>query len=118
MVSKGMVLTLKGVYFELGKSKLRTESYPALTEAAQIMKANPDIRVEIQGHTCSIGSDESNQKLSEKRAYAVVNFLVQYGGVDPKRLTAKGYGEGSPIAPNDTDEGRQLNRRVDFVILK
>lgn len=118
MVSKGMVLTLKGVYFEFGKATLRTESYPALTEAAQIMKENPDISVEIQGHTDAIGTDEANQKLSEKRAYAVVNFLVQYGGIDPKRLAAKGYGEADPIAPNDTDEGRQLNRRVEFVILK
>lgn len=118
MVSKGMVLTLKGVYFEFGKATLRTESYPALTEAAQIMKENPDISVEIQGHTDAVGTDEANQKLSEKRAYAVVNFLVQYGGIDAKRLVAKGYGETQPIASNDTDEGRQLNRRVDFVILK
>ncbi len=118
LVSKGMVLTLRGVYFEFGKATLRTESYPALMEAAQIMKDNPDIMVEIQGHTDNIGSDQANQTLSEKRAYAVMNFLVQYGGIDPKRLTAKGYGESRPIASNDTDEGRQLNRRVEFVILK
>ncbi|MEO0019992.1 MAG: OmpA family protein [candidate division WOR-3 bacterium] len=118
LVSKGMVLTLRGVYFEFGKATLRTESYPALMEAAQIMKDNPDIIVEIQGHTDNIGSDQANQILSEKRAYAVMNFLVQYGGIDPKRLTAKGFGESRPIASNDTDEGRQLNRRVEFVILK
>jgi len=118
MVSKGMALTLKGVYFEFAKAKLRTESYIALMEAARIMKENPDIRVEIQGHTDAIGTDKANQKLSERRAYAVINFLVQYGGVDAKRLVAKGYGESKPIATNDTDEGRQLNRRVDFVILK
>jgi len=118
LVAKGMVLTLKGVYFELGKATLRTESYAALMEAAQIMKDNPDIQVEIQGHTCNIGSDQFNQTLSEKRAYAVMNFLVQYGGIDAKRLRAKGYGETQPIASNDTEEGRQLNRRVDFVILK
>ncbi len=116
LVAKGMVLTLKGVYFEFGKATLRTESYPALMEAAQIMKDNPDIYVEIQGHTDNIGSDRANRVLSEKRAYAVMNFLVQYGGIDPKRLTAKGYGESRPIASNDTDEGRQLNRRVEFVI--
>jgi outer membrane protein OmpA-like peptidoglycan-associated protein len=118
MVSKGMVLTLRGVYFEFGKATLRTESYPALAEAAQIMKDNPDIEVEIQGHTDNVGSDKSNQTLSEKRAYAVMSWLVQYGGVDAKRLTAKGYGETKPIASNDTEEGRQLNRRVDFVIVK
>lgn len=118
LVAKGMVLTLKGVYFEFGKATLRTESYPALIEAAQIMKDNPDIQVEIQGHTDSIGSEKANLVLSEKRAYAVMNFLVQYGGIDPKRLTARGYGESKPIASNETEEGRQLNRRVEFVILK
>ncbi|MEN9979760.1 MAG: OmpA family protein [candidate division WOR-3 bacterium] len=118
LVSKGMVLRLKGVYFELGKATLRPESYPALMEAAQIMKDNPDIVVEIHGHTCSIGSEESNRILSEKRAYAVMNFLVQYGGIDPKRLSAKGFGESQPIASNDTEEGRQLNRRVEFVIVR
>jgi OOP family OmpA-OmpF porin len=97
---------------------LKTESYPALMEAAQIMKDNPDIQVELQGHTDSLGSDAFNQKLSEKRAYAVMNWLVQFGGIDAKRITAKGYGESKPITSNDTDEGRQLNRRTDFVILK
>ncbi len=118
LVSKGMVLTLKGVYFEFNKAALRTESYPALMDAIQIMKDNPDIYVEIQGHTDNIGSLQYNQKLSERRAYAVVNFLIKYGGIDPKRLTAKGYGETKPIASNDTEEGRQLNRRVDFVIIQ
>lgn len=118
LVAKGMVLTLKGVYFELGKATLRTESYPALMEAAQIMKDNPDIVVEIHGYTCSIGSEKSNLILSEKRAYAVMNFLVQYGGIEPKRLRAKGFGESRPIASNETEEGRQLNRRVEFVIVK
>jgi outer membrane protein OmpA-like peptidoglycan-associated protein len=118
MVAKGMVLTLKGVYFEFAKANLKTESYPALMEAAQIMKDNPDIQVELQGHTDNVGSDAYNQKLSEKRAYAVMNWMVQFGGIDAKRITAKGYGETKPITSNDTDEGRQLNRRTDFVILK
>jgi outer membrane protein OmpA-like peptidoglycan-associated protein len=113
-----MVLTLKGVYFDFAKATLRTESYPALMEAIQILKDNPDIQVEIQGHTDNIGSDAFNQKLSERRAYAVMNFLIQYGGISPARLSAKGYGEKMPIASNETPEGRQLNRRVDFVILK
>uniref|UniRef100_A0A7C3Z2Z9 OmpA-like domain-containing protein n=1 Tax=candidate division WOR-3 bacterium TaxID=2052148 RepID=A0A7C3Z2Z9_UNCW3 len=118
LVSKGMVLTLKGVYFDFARATLRTESYPALMEAIQILKDNPDIQVEIQGHTDNIGSDAFNQKLSERRAYAVMNFLIQYGGISPARLSAKGYGEKVPIASNETPEGRQLNRRVDFVILK
>lgn len=118
LVQKGMVITLRGVYFEFGKATLRPESYVALNEAAQILKDNPDIRVEIQGHTDSIGSAAANQTLSERRAYAVVNYLVQYGGIDAQRLVAKGYGPTQPVASNATEEGRQLNRRVDFVILK
>jgi outer membrane protein OmpA-like peptidoglycan-associated protein len=116
MVARGMVLTLRGVFFEFGKATLRTESYPALADAAQIMKDNPDIMVQIQGHTDSVGSDRGNQTLSEKRAYAVMNWLVQYGGIAAPRLSAKGFGKTQPVASNDTDEGRQLNRRVDFVI--
>jgi outer membrane protein OmpA-like peptidoglycan-associated protein len=118
LVQKGMVLTLRGVYFEFGKATLRPESFIALNEAAQILKDNPDIRVEIQGHTDSIGSAPGNLTLSERRAYAVVNYLVQYGGIDANRLVAKGYGKTQPVASNTTEEGRQLNRRVDFVILK
>jgi outer membrane protein OmpA-like peptidoglycan-associated protein len=118
MVARGMVLTLRGVFFEFGKATLRTESYPALAEAAQIMKDNPDIWVEIQGHTDNVGSDKGNLTLSEKRAYAVMNWLVQLGGIDAQRLTARGYGKTQPVASNDTEEGRQLNRRVDFVIAR
>ncbi len=118
MVQKGMVLTLRGVYFEFGKATLRPESFIALNDAAQILKDNPDIRVEIQGHTDSIGSAQGNLTLSERRAYSVVNYLVQYGGIDAQRLVAKGYGLTQPVASNNTEEGRALNRRVDFVILK
>ena len=118
MVQKGMVLTLRGVYFEFAKATLRPESYMALNEAAQILKDNPDIRVEIQGHTDSIGSGPGNLTLSERRAYSVVSYLAQYGGIDAQRLVAKGYGKTQPVASNTTEEGRQLNRRVDFVILK
>lgn len=118
LVQAGMTITLKGVYFDFNKATVKPESHSALADAAKILQDNPDIRVEIQGHTDNIGSDEYNQKLSEQRAWAVVNYLVQNFGVSAARLTAKGYGESRPIASNDTDGGRALNRRTEFVILK
>lgn len=117
LVQKGMVITLKGVYFDFNKATIRPESYSVLDDAAKILTDNPKITVEIQGHTDSEGSDSYNQKLSEQRAYAVVDYLVKVKGIDINRLKAVGYGESKPIASNDTKEGRALNRRVEFVIL-
>lgn len=118
LVKAGMTITLKGVYFELGKAILKPESYSALQDAGKILADNPDIRVEIQGHTDNTGSQALNQTLSEKRAYAVMGYLITNLGIAPQRLTAKGYGSSQPIASNTTAEGRALNRRVDFKILE
>jgi outer membrane protein OmpA-like peptidoglycan-associated protein len=82
-----------------------------------MLSENPTIKVEIQGHTDSKGSDSYNLALSDRRAAAVVAYLVTNLGVDPSRLTSRGYGEGMPIATNDTDAGRALNRRVEFAII-
>ncbi len=117
LVSVGMTITLRGVYFEFNKATIKPESYRVLDEAASILKENSKILVEIQGHTDNIGADAYNQKLSERRAYAVVNYFVTQHGIDPRRLKAKGFGETKPIAPNTTEEGRALNRRVEFVVL-
>jgi outer membrane protein OmpA-like peptidoglycan-associated protein len=117
LVKEGMAITLKGVYFDFNKATIKPESRPALDDAAKILKENPTIKVEIQGHTDSKGSDEYNLSLSDKRAWAVVNYLVQNYGIEMSRLTARGYGEARPIASNDTDDGRALNRRVEFVII-
>jgi outer membrane protein OmpA-like peptidoglycan-associated protein len=117
LVAEWMVITLHGIYFDFDKATIKPESRPALEEAAQILKDNPTIKVEIQGHTDSKGSDAYNLKLSTKRAQAVVNYLVQNLGIDVSRLTARGYGESHPVADNETEEGRSLNRRVEFVIL-
>ncbi len=117
LVKEGMAITLRGIYFDVNKTTIKPESRPALEDAAKILKENPAIRVEIQGHTDSQGSDEYNLKLSDGRAWSVVNYLVQNFGIDQSRLTAKGYGESRPVADNSTAEGRALNRRVEFVIL-
>ena len=117
LVRQGMAITLKGIHFDFDKATIKPESKPALDEAARILKENPSIKVEIQGHTDSRGSDEYNLKLSNARAKSVVSYLVQDGGIDAVRLTAKGFGESKPTATNDTDAGRALNRRVEFFIL-
>jgi outer membrane protein OmpA-like peptidoglycan-associated protein len=118
LVKVGTTVTLKGIYFDFNKATIKfPESQEALQAAYQILKDNPTIKVEIQGHTDNIGSDEYNQKLSEQRAWAVVNYLVQQMGVDAARLIARGYGESMPKATNDTPEGRALNRRVEFVVI-
>jgi outer membrane protein OmpA-like peptidoglycan-associated protein len=116
LVAEGMVITLRGIYFEFDKATITPESRPALEDAAKILIQNPTIMVEIQGHTDSVGSDMYNQQLSERRAKAVVNYLVQELGIEGSRLTARGYGESQPVADNTAEEGRALNRRVEFVI--
>ncbi len=118
MVKKGMVITLKGVRFDFNKATLRPESYAVLDEAAAILTDNPEIVVEIQGHTDAIGGSAYNMKLSNARAKTVRNYLITKHMIDPKRLIARGYGETRPIADNRTRAGRAKNRRVDFVILK
>lgn len=116
--SPGAFMTLKGVLFDFNKAELRPEARPALLEAADVLKQYPDIRVEVQGHTDNVGSDEYNMELSVRRAQAVANFLIRECGIDASRLVVRGYGESRPVASNRTEEGRQQNRRVDFVILK
>ena len=81
-----------------------------------ILEANPDLRVRIDGHTDSRGSDAHNQALSERRAEAVRKFFIE-NGIDPSRLESRGFGESQPAAPNDTPENLRLNRRVEFTPL-
>jgi outer membrane protein OmpA-like peptidoglycan-associated protein len=117
LVTLRMVVTLHGIYFDFDRATIKPESRSAIEDAAEILIQNPTIKVEIQGHTDSVGSDKYNQRLSEKRAQAVVDYLVKETGIDSRRLTAKGYGESRPVADNKTESGRALNRRVEFLIL-
>jgi OOP family OmpA-OmpF porin len=99
------------VLFDFDKYDLRPEAYPLLDEAVSVLGQNPDMEVEIQGHTDSIGTAAYNQGLSERRAEAVLDYLVSHG-ITSYRLAAKGYGLTQPVASNDTEEGRAKNRRV------
>lgn len=113
----GTIITLRGVMFDFDRSDIREDGRPALLEAAKILNQNPGLKVEVRGYTDDRGSDEYNLGLSERRAQSVYDFLVREG-VDGNRMTVRGYGETNFVASNDTDEGRQQNRRVDFVVVK
>ena len=109
------VIQLKGVTFEFNKARLRPDSKTVLDTVVEIMKRYPDMQVEVAGHTDNVGTDAYNQKLSERRAQAVRQYLID-AGIASGNMTAVGYGEKEPIATNDTDEGRELNRRVELRI--
>ncbi len=113
----GDVWVLKGIYFDFNSAMIKPESYPVLDDAAKVLLAKPTMRVEIGGHTDSIGSDSYNQKLSYQRANAVRDYLITYHKIDPSRIIAIGYGEAQPIADNRTKAGRDLNRRIEFKVL-
>jgi outer membrane protein OmpA-like peptidoglycan-associated protein len=117
-IKKPVIFTLRGVLFDFNRATLREDAYPNLQEAVRILKESPDIRIEVQGFTCSIGSDEYNYRLSQRRAESVVEYLVYTGGIERSRLVARGYGETQFVASNETEEGRQQNRRVEFVIVQ
>jgi outer membrane protein OmpA-like peptidoglycan-associated protein len=112
------------VVFDFDKADLRPEAETALIKLAQILQAYPKAPVRIEGHTDSKGSDSYNQKLSERRALAVKEWLVRKAGVAAARLTTRGLGETSPVAPNtrpdgnDDPAGRQRNRRVEIILRK
>ncbi len=104
---------LEQIQFETGKSTIKAQAYRVLDDVVPVLKRNPTLRVEIQGHTDNIGSEASNRKLSENRARAVMEYLVKKG-VQAERLSAAGYGSSVPIASNDTPQGRTRNRRVEL----
>ncbi len=115
-VSVGSKIILKNIFFDYDKASLRSESMPELNRLVTLLNAYPKMRIEIGGHTDSHGSLQYNTKLSNDRAKSVVDFLIEKG-IKADRLEYKGYAFTEPIATNDTDEGRQQNRRVEFKVL-
>ena len=103
---------LAGVNFDTAKATIRPESFPHLDLVVEFMVHKKDARIEISGHTDNVGNAKANKTLSEKRAQACRNYVVSKG-IDKKRLDAIGFGDERPIAPNDTDAGRQKNRRIE-----
>lgn len=115
-VTVGSIIVLKNIFFDFDKATLRPESTNELERLLKLLNDIPTLKIEISGHTDSKGSDDYNLKLSQARCETVVNYLISKG-IAKDRLVAKGYGETKPMDTNDTDEGRQNNRRTEFKIL-
>jgi outer membrane protein OmpA-like peptidoglycan-associated protein len=113
----GQVVRLNNVFFDFDKWDLRPESFVELDRVVKLLNENPAIEIEMSAHTDSRGSDDYNFKLSDNRARSVMEYILSKG-IAANRITSQGYGESKPVATNDTDEGRQLNRRVEFKIVK
>ena len=113
MMSDGKFITY-GITFDVGKATIKPESMGEINRIVTLMNENPDLKFSVEGHTDSTGNPTSNQTLSEQRSQAIVAKLVELG-IAQDRLTAVGKGQNSPIADNNTDEGRAKNRRVEFV---
>lgn len=113
LTTDGKIITY-AITFDIGKANIKPESMTEINRIAQLMRDNGDLKFEVQGHTDNTGTIAGNQKLSEQRAQAIVNKLVEMG-IAANRLSAKGMGQSAPLADNSTDEGRAKNRRVEFV---
>jgi len=114
-IAIGSKIALRNIFFDTGKSVLRPESNAELDRLVKLLKDVPSLKIEISGHTDNTGSATLNETLSQSRAEAVVSYLTSKG-IAANRMTAKGYGASKPISSNNTDEGRQLNRRTEFEI--
>lgn len=117
-IEKEAIVRLNNVFFDFNKAILKPESFPELDRVVALMNERPGMTIEVDGHTDNIGTNEYNQKLSEKRAGAVKAYLITKG-IDKTRIDAKGFGETRPLVSNDDEiDGREINRRVEFKILK
>ena len=115
-IEAGTKIVLNNIFFDFGKASLRKESTPELDRVYKLLVDVPKLKIEISGHTDNKGNVEINQKLSESRAKSVVDYLISKG-ISADRLVFKGYGFTQPVAPNDTEKNRQLNRRTEFKII-
>jgi outer membrane protein OmpA-like peptidoglycan-associated protein len=113
--ARGTVITLRDVLFATGRATLQPGAERTLDQLAAALKDAPDRPIQVEGFTDSVGSEEFNQVLSERRADAVREALLARG-VDPSRIAVHGFGESYPVASNDNSAGRQLNRRVEIVV--
>ena len=113
----GQSIRLNNIFFDSSLATLREESFHELDRILPYFEKFPNLKIELSGHTDAVGSDAANQKLSEARASSVRDYLIK-NGVMIDKIEAVGYGESEPVATNDTDEGRQLNRRVEFKVLE
>jgi outer membrane protein OmpA-like peptidoglycan-associated protein len=116
-IEAGSVVSLKNVLFQVGTTNLLDESFSELEDVVTFLKRNRKVKIELQGHTDNQGNAAKDLELSQQRVDVIKTYLVN-GGISSGRIRGKGFGASKPIAPNDHEEGRKLNRRVEFVILK
>ncbi len=115
-VSSSKPIILKNIFFETGSAELQTTSFAELNQLKSLLMEYPNIRIQINGHTDNVGNSVDNLQLANNRAQSVQKWLIE-NGIDASRLIAKGFGETMPIDSNDTEEGRQNNRRTEFMVL-
>jgi outer membrane protein OmpA-like peptidoglycan-associated protein len=113
--ARGLIVNMSDVLFDFGSYTLKPGAREKLAKISGIVLAHPGLTLQIEGHTDSVGTDEFNQQLSERRADSVRDFLAE-NGVPASSITARGFGKAQPVASNDTAEGRQRNRRVELVV--
>jgi outer membrane protein OmpA-like peptidoglycan-associated protein len=114
---EGTIAVLENIFFDVDKYDLKEKSVTELQKISRFLMENPTVKVEISGHTDNTGAQAYNKQLSEKRAQSVANYLVS-NGLPSARIAIKGYGSEHPIATNDSEEGRQRNRRIEFKIVR
>ena len=115
-IQKGKGFVVENIYFEFNEAYLKAESLDIIDKLIAIMKKNTELKIEVRGHTDAVGDKVYNQKLSERRADAVVEYMIK-NGISPERLRSTGYGQTRPIASNKTEEGRKKNRRTEFFFI-
>jgi len=113
--ARGLIVNMSDVLFDTASYTLKPAAREKLAKISGVVLAHPGLNLQIEGHTDSVGSDEYNQQLSENRAAAVRDYLIEQG-VAPSSVIARGFGKTQPIASNDTPDGRQKNRRVELVV--
>lgn len=116
-ISKGEKVTLNNIFFDTGKSTLKPQSILELNRVVALMRTNPRLKIQINGHTDNQGNEKDNLVLSEERCKSVMNYLVKEN-ISQDRIKTKGFGQSQPISDNSTEEGRKLNRRIEFEILE
>jgi len=115
-IVKNAMTVLNNIFFDFNQSEIKPRSLSELDEVVKFLNGNPKIKVEISGHTDNVGDENYNQQLSLKRAQSVVNYFTSKG-IDAARLTQIGLGSKKPIKPNDSEENRQINRRIEFRVI-
>lgn len=116
-IKKGVSMDLRNIFFETDEYEIKPESFAEIDKLIRFLMANPSITIEISGHTDNVGSNEYNLSLSRKRAASVANYIFNKS-IALNRVVVKGFGDSQPISSNETDEGRQLNRRIELKIVK